>query len=218
MNDSRPVVLVIDDDVSVRTALRRQLTAAGWAADSFGSLGEMLQCTDADRPGCVLMDVRLPGLSGLESRSLLRSAGYDMPVIFMTGYADVPTSVRAMKEGAVDFLAKPIDEKELLHAVQCAVSADLASRRARAAQLVLEQRWSTLTNREREVLTLVVAGMLNKQVAWRLGTGEKTIKVHRRRIMDKMQVGSLAELVRVAQRLGIDGFATVTGSDGPKVQ
>jgi FixJ family two-component response regulator len=209
MSDIRPVVLVLDDDASVRHALRRLLTAAGWAADSFGSLGELLQYTDADRPGCVLMDVRLPGLSGLEVRSLLRSAGYEMPVIYMTGYADVPTSVRAMKEGAVDFLAKPIDERELLHAVQSAVTADLAMRRTRAAQLALEQRWSTLTNRERQVLALVVAGMLNKQVAWRLGTGEKTIKVHRRRVMDKMQVGSLAELVRAAQQLGIDGSATV---------
>jgi FixJ family two-component response regulator len=217
MSDTRPVVLVLDDDMSVRNALRRLLTAAGWAADSFGSLGEMLQCADVDRAGCVLMDVRLPGLSGLEIRSLLRSAGYDMPVIYMTGYADVPTSVRAMKEGAVDFLAKPIDERELLHAVQSAVTTDLAMRRARAAQLALEQRWSTLTNRERQVLALVVAGMLNKQVAWRLGTGEKTIKVHRRRVMDKMQVGSLAELVRVAQRLGIDGSAAVVDSDGPKV-
>jgi FixJ family two-component response regulator len=205
MSDARPVVLVLDDDASVRTALRRLLIAAGWAADSFGSLGELLQCTDPDRPGCVLMDVRLPGLNGLETRSLLRSAGYDMPVIYMTGYADVPTSVRAMKEGAVDFLAKPIDEKELLHAVQSAIVADLAMRRARAVQHGLEQRWNTLTHREREVLVLVVAGMLNKQVAWRLGTGEKTIKVHRRRVMDKMQVGSLAELVRVAQQLGIDG-------------
>jgi FixJ family two-component response regulator len=207
MSEARPLVLVLDDDASVRTALRRLLIAAGWAADSFASLGEMLQCADPDRPGCLLMDVRLPGLSGLEIRSLLHSAGYEMPIIYMTGYGDVPTSVRAMKEGAVDFLSKPIDDRDLLSAVQRAVTTDLAMRHARAARLVLEQRWSTLTSREREVLALVVDGMLNKQVAGRLGTREKTVKVHRRRVMDKMQVSSLAELVRVAYQLGIGGRA-----------
>lgn len=209
MNNASPRVLVLDDDASVRTALRRLLVAAGWDAESFASLGDMLRWTDADTPGCLLMDVCLPGLNGLEARSLLHSAGYVMPVIFMTAYGDVPTSVRAMKEGAVDFLPKPVDERELLNAVQRAVASDRTTRQARAARLVLEQRWSTLTNRERQVLSLVVTGMLNKQVADRLGAREKTIKVHRHRVMSKMQVGSLAELVRVAHQLGIDGLESV---------
>lgn len=211
MTNARPRVLVLDDDASVRTALRRLLIAAGWDADAFASLGDMLRWTDADTAGCLLMDVCLPGLNGLEVGSLLRSAGYEMPVIYMTAYGDVPTSVRAMKEGAVDFLPKPVDERELLNAVQRAVASDHAIRQARAARLVLEQRWSTLTNRERQVLSLVVTGMLNKQVADRLGAREKTIKVHRHRVMSKMQVGSFAELVRVAHQLGIDG----SGAAGP---
>lgn len=211
MNTARPRVLVLDDDASLRTALRRLLVAAGWDTESFASLGDMLRWTDADTPGCLLMDVRLPGLNGLEVGSLLRNAGYDMPVIYMTAYGDVPTSVRAMKEGAVDFLPKPVDERELLNAVQRAVASDRATRQARATRRILEQRWSTLTNRERQVLSLVVTGMLNKQVADRLGAREKTIKVHRHRVMSKMQVASFAELVRVAHELGIDDSPGETG-------
>jgi FixJ family two-component response regulator len=208
MTDMQPLVLVLDDDASIRTAVRRLLAAQGWAVAPFATLGDLLQDTDPNRPGCALVDVRLPGLNGLEISGVLRNAEYEMPIIFMTGYGDVPTSVRAMKEGAADFLAKPIDERELLSAIERAVAHDLMRRCAQGARLALEERWSRLTQREREVLALVVSGLLNKQVAGRLGTREKTIKVHRRRVMDKMNVGSLAELVRVAHQLGIDGAAS----------
>jgi FixJ family two-component response regulator len=201
---AQAVVHVLDDDASVRRALTRMLDAAGWTVAPFASLGELLHCVDPDCAGCLLIDVRLPGLSGFEIRELLKSADIEMPVIFMTGFGELGMVVRAMRDGAVDFLIKPMDEHETLTAIGRAVAIDLSARRLAALRQSLQIRWSTLTLREREVCQLVVSGLLNKQVAGQLGTREKTIKVHRRRVMDKMGVGSLAELVRATYQLGVE--------------
>lgn len=210
-------VLVVDDDASIRAALGRLFASAGRPAETFGTLGELLQSGRVSGPGCLLLDVRMPGIGGLELYDLLRQVGCAMPAVFMTGYGDVPTSVRAMKSGAVDFLPKPFADDEILDAVDRAIELDARSRRARAEHEALEARFATLTPRERDVFELVVTGLLNKQIASRLGTTEKTVKVHRGRVMQKMQVGSLAELVHVARRLEVDGGATPAAVAAPVV-
>jgi FixJ family two-component response regulator len=206
-----PTVLVVDDDASVRSALRRLLASAGKRVETFSCPDELLRSARCPGPGCLVLDIRLPGVNGLELRETLSAAGYDMPIIFITGFGDVPTSVRAMKSGAVDFLTKPFGDAELLEAVGRAIANDAETRRARAEQRELDGRCSTLTLREREVFALVVTGMLNKQVAARLTRSEKTVKVHRARVMEKMRARSLAELVLMAQRLGI-GLRRSTGT------
>ena len=194
------ILYVIDDDAAVCAALGRLLDAEGYRVAAFQSAETFLAQHDAHAHGCIVLDVAMPGLDGLALQQLLAERGSHMPVIFLTGRADVPTSVRAMKRGAFDFLTKPVDDSELFPAVARALERDLALRRADAARAATESRLSTLTAREREVLTHVMAGRLNKQIAADLGTAEKTVKVHRARGMEKMHVRSVAELVRLVER------------------
>lgn len=205
MKDDPALVYVVDDDASVRTAIGRLLRSVGLEIQVFASATEFLGFARPDRPGCVVLDVRMPRLSGLDLQQELVASGQALPIIFVSGHADVPMSVRAMKAGAVDFLPKPFHDQDLLDAVQRAIAAD-RERRARDAELAAVRKvYETLTPREREVLSHVVSGALNKQIAGALGTSEKTVKVHRARIMDKMGAESLADLVRLAGRLGVQG-------------
>ncbi len=196
-------VIVVDDDEAVCKALRRLLEAAGKRVATFTSPAELLGTERPDEPGCFIIDVSLPQMNGLELGNSLRAAGYWTPIIFITGLGDVPTSVRAMKSGAVDFLTKPVGESELLGAVDRALAHDADTRQALAELQELERRLAGLTQREREVFALVVTGLLNKQIAARLGPSVKTVKVHRSRVMEKMQARSLAQLVVMGQRLGV---------------
>ena len=194
------ILYVVDDDDAVRAALGRLLSAGGYRVAAFQSAETFLVQHDPHAHGCIVLDVAMPGLDGLALQQLLAERGSHMPVIFLTGRADVPMTVRAMKRGAFDFLTKPVDGDELFPAVARALERDLALRRADAARAATESRLSTLTAREREVLTHVMAGRLNKQIAADLGTAEKTVKVHRARGMEKMHVRSVAELVRLVER------------------
>ncbi len=205
MNSDTALVYVVDDDASVRAAIGRLLRSVGLETQLFASATEFLTFTRPERPGCIILDVRMPRLSGLDLQQQLAAAGAILPIIFVTGHADVPMSVRAMKAGAVDFLPKPFHDQDLLDAVQRAIAADRERRLHESDLAAVRSIYETLTPREREVLSYVVSGALNKQIAGSLGTSEKTIKVHRARIMDKMGVESLADLVRLAGRLGVQG-------------
>ena len=198
-----PTVTIIDDDDSVRRALNRLLTASGYGVRTYASATEFLDDTSSDvpGPGCLLLDVRLPGLGGLELLTALKKSGIERAVVFMTGHGDVLTGVKAMKNGAVDFLLKPFSDEELLDAVGRAVIREGNLRATQLEVRELNHRASRLTRREREVCFLVVSGRLNKQIAAALGTTEKTVKVHRSRVMAKMQAHSLAELVRFVEFL-----------------
>jgi FixJ family two-component response regulator len=198
-----PVVFLVDDDPSVRKSLTRLLTMASYTVEAFASAGEFLARERYAGPCCLVLDVRMPGLTGLDLQEAVASAGRRMSIVFVTGHVDVRGSVRAMKHGALDVLTKPVDAQDLLAAVQRALAKDLQDRTAEARLASLQERVKTLTPRETEVFALVVTGMLNKQIAFELGVGEKTVKVHRARVMEKMQVGSVAELVRLADRLGV---------------
>jgi len=198
-----PLIHVIDDDASLRAATIELLNAAGYRARGYASTGEFLLELPGDEPGCLLLDVRLPGPSGLDLQAAMGRHGITLPVIFLTGYADVPTSVRAMKAGAVDFLTKPVRDKDLLDAIARAEQQDAGTRQTGAEVAAIEAKIATLTPREREVLTHVIAGRLNKQIAGDLGTVEKTIKVHRGRMMEKLGVRTIVDLVRLAEKAGI---------------
>lgn len=199
-----PTVFVVDDDASVLKGLSRLLRAAGFQAATFASPEEFLSRLDPAVPGCLVLDVAMPGLDGLELQRRLTDMDCPLPIVFLTGQGDIPMSVRAMKGGAVDFLGKPVSDDEVLAAIDEALARDRAARRERAEMAAVQARVDTLTPREREVMALVVGGRLNKQIAAELGTVEKTIKVHRARVMQKMQARSLAELVRLAELAGVE--------------
>ena len=198
-----PTVFVIDDDKAVRLAITNVLESVGLRAESFASPREFLKSERADAPGCLVLDVRLPGASGLDFQNELAAAKVEIPIIFITGHGDIPMSVQAMKAGAVDFLTKPFRDQDLLDAVQIAMERDRLRRQLQTELVETRKRLNTLTPREREVMELVTAGLLNKQIASQLGTSETTAKIHRGQVMRKMQVQSVPDLVRMAERLGI---------------
>ncbi|MGC2492595.1 response regulator transcription factor [Candidatus Binatus sp.] len=203
MKQPDSVVFVVDDDSSVREAIKSLIGSVGLRVETFETAQEFLRSTRPDAPGCVVLDVRLPGLSGLDLQRELAAHGINLPVIFITGHGDIPMSVRAMKAGALEFLTKPFRDQDLLDAIQQALERDRGARQHRAENAELRERFDSLTSREREVMGLVVSGLLYKQIAGELGTSEVTIKIHRSQVMKKMGAGSLAELVRMTEKLGI---------------
>jgi FixJ family two-component response regulator len=203
MSNVATTIFIVDDDPAVLAGLSRLLQSAGLNVMTFGSPQEFLDEHDPFAPGCLVLDVAMPGLNGLELQQTLMKSGSTIPIIFLTGYGSVPDSVLAMKRGASDFLTKPVDEKDLLDAIHIAIEKDRIARRTRAQIVEIHERLNTLTPREREVLTHIVSGQLNKQIAFDLGTVEKTIKVHRARVMEKMKVHSVAELVHLYELAGL---------------
>jgi FixJ family two-component response regulator len=212
VNPKVPVVFIVDDDQGVRDALRRLITSVGLAVEVFPTAQTFLAARRPDAPGCLVLDVRLPGLSGLDLQRELAAVDASLPIVFLTGYGDIPMSVRAMKAGAVEFLTKPFREQDLLDAIRHAIERDRVGRAERHELAELRRRYGSLTARERDVMAGVIAGWLNKQIAAELGTSEVTVKEQRGHVMHKMQVGSVAELVRTAARLGIDPAAPRRGA------
>ena len=203
MSDAKPTVFVVDDDAALRESLKNLIRSVGLRVELFASAQEFLQSRQPDAPSCLVLDVRMPGLSGLDLQRQTSEAGLEIPIIFITGHGDVPMTVRAMKAGAVEFLTKPFRDQDLLDAIQQALERSRKAREQQAATRELRQRFALLTSREREVMERVVAGLLNKQIGAELGTSETTVKIHRHQVMEKMGAGSLPELVRMADRLGI---------------
>ena len=199
---ANPIVYILDDDGSVRQALERLVKSVGLPTQSYASASEFLALASPGRPCCLVVDVRMPGLSGLDLQECLSASGWISPIIFITGHGTVPMSVRAMKAGAVNFLQKPFEDQEILDSIHEAVEREMSARREQAQRLELERQIKALTPREREVFALVVSGLPNKRIAGKLGTSEKTIKVHRARVMEKMCADSLAALVRMAHDAG----------------
>ena len=200
--EAAPIVFIVDDDLSVRRTTERLVRTAGFNVQAFPSAREFLKNPRPAGPACLILDVRMPGLDGMQLQRELAQSGINIPIIFVTGHGDIPMSVRAMKAGAVEFLTKPFRSQSLLEAIRSAIERDRSAHKERSESEELHQRYHQLTAREREVMTLVVTGMLNKQVAGELATTERTIKFHRANIMQKMHAESLAELVRLAEKLG----------------
>ncbi len=203
MSQDAPVVFVVDDEKLVRRALERLIRAAGFEVRSFASAQDFLRAERPDAPACLVLDVRLPDLSGMDLQQELIRTGDELPIVFVTGHGDIPMTVRAMKAGAVEFLTKPFRDQDLLGAIEQGIKRHRADRQHRREVLALRHCYESLTAREREVFPLVTSGLLNKQIAVQLGTSEKTIKVHRGQVMHKMQAASLADLVRIGEKLGI---------------
>jgi FixJ family two-component response regulator len=203
MTPAETMVFVVDDDLGTRESLKNLIRSVGLRVEAFASADDFMRSTRPDVPGCLVLDVRLPGLSGLDLQKRMAEVELEIPIVFISGHGDIPMSVRAMKAGAMEFLTKPFRDQELLDAIQQALERDRKVREQRAEIAELRSRYRLLTPREREVMALVVTGLLNKQVAGELGTSEASVKVHRQHVMEKMRAGSLAALVRMADRVGI---------------
>ena len=201
MTDHPPIVFIVDDDASVREALKNLIRSVGLHVELFGSATEFLETQRPDAPSCLVLDVRLPGISGLDLQRRLTDANVHIPIIIVTGHGDIPMSVRAMKAGAIEFLTKPFRDQDLLDAIQVALERNRTRRQREAEIAVFRERFESLSPRERDVVTKVVSGMLNKQIADEIGIAENTVKVHRSRAMEKMQAQSLADLVKMVERL-----------------
>ena len=202
MSEVDPIVFIVDDDLSVRRSTERLVRSAGFNVQSFASAGEFLKNPRSEGPACLVLDVRMPGLNGMDLQHELNQSGIHIPIIFITGHGDIPMSVRAMKAGAVEFLTKPFRSRSLLEAIRAAIERDRSTHQERSETGELRQHYEQLTPREREVMALVAAGMLNKQIAGELATAERTVKFHRAHLMQKMNAKSLADLVRMVEKLG----------------